>query len=208
MSHQTTHGVSYGENMLKSQNIFRWQLEPHRDAQTLSTHALTRFHIPLLRKHVVSRLKVSINNNALQFEAVSRVRERRHLPGAQEAVWLMLCSTVFSPVKQGAFIGPLWPQQAEDWVPLMLWNSYYAAQNEWGDNPRHLFSHLSTHIHITKRACVRGVFICIVWSSLYATGGERETKGINICSGASFSISRFFSDFQSLWNLSSRRSER
>lgn len=88
--------------------------------------------------------------------------------------WLMLCSTAFSPVKQGAFIGPLWPQQAEDWVPLMLWNSYYAAQNEQGDNPRHLFSHLSTHIHITKRACVRGVFICIVWSSLYA-GGERET---------------------------------
>lgn len=24
-----------------------------------------------------------------------------------------------------------------------------------GDNPRHLYSHLFTHIHITKRACVR-----------------------------------------------------
>lgn len=35
---------------------------------------------------VVSRSKVSINNNALQSEAAGRVRERIHLPGAQEVV--------------------------------------------------------------------------------------------------------------------------
>lgn len=88
----------------------------------------------------------------------------------------MLRTTVFSPVKQGAFYQAIMasagrrlgsPRRSE--IPL---NSYYAARNERGDNPRHLFSHLSTHIHITKRACVRGVFICIVWASLYATGGE------------------------------------
>lgn len=58
----------------------------HRDARPLSTHTLTHFHIPPLHKHVVSKSKVSIDNNALQSEAASRVRERRHLRGVQEGV--------------------------------------------------------------------------------------------------------------------------
>lgn len=47
-----------------------------------------------------------------------------------------------------------------------------------GHNPRHLYSHLSTHIRITKGICMRGVFICIDWSFLYATRGETETCDI------------------------------
>lgn len=36
----------------------------------------------------------------------------------------------------------------------ILFCSYYAAHYKQGDNPKHLYSHLSTHIHITKRVCV------------------------------------------------------
>lgn len=52
----------------------------------LSPYIHTHFHIPLLHKHVVSESKVGIDNNALQSEAASRARERRHLPGVQEGV--------------------------------------------------------------------------------------------------------------------------
>lgn len=48
-------------------------------SKMLNLSKITRFHIPLLHKHFVSRSKVSINNNGLQFEAESRVRERKHL---------------------------------------------------------------------------------------------------------------------------------
>lgn len=57
-----------------------------RPSQRCSTHTLTRFQIPLLHKHVVSRSKVSGSHNALQSEAASRARERRHLPGEQEVL--------------------------------------------------------------------------------------------------------------------------
>lgn len=148
--------------MLTSRNIFTWE-------DSNLTEMLDRFHIPLLHKHVVSkRSKVSVNNKALQFEAASRVRERRHLGidwCSAQLSFLPLLSAHYGLNRQK--IGFPWCSE----IPL---NGYYAAQNERGDNPRHLFSHLSTHIHITKGASVRGGFICIVWSSLYATGGERE----------------------------------
>lgn len=101
--------------------------------------------------NVLCRSKVSIGNNALGPAGVSRVRERRHRPGSLDEVltdamqsWELLSGHYGLNRQKIGFPG----------CYEILLRSYYAAQNERGDNPRHLYSHLSTNIHITKAACV------------------------------------------------------
>lgn len=123
------------------------------------THTLARFHIPLLHKHVVSRSKVSINNNALQSEMANSVRGRRHLRGAQEVVLIDAVQKCLFSSKAWSFYQAFVASTSRrlgspDALKIPL-TSYYAAQNERRDNPRHLYSHLSTHIHITKGVCAR-----------------------------------------------------
>lgn len=63
-------------------------------------------------------------------------------------------------VEKGAFIGQLQPQKAEDWVPPDAHHPLFCAVRA-GYNPRHLYSHLSTQIHITKAAALEGApFAC------------------------------------------------
>lgn len=69
----------------------------------LSPPTLVRFHIPLLHKHVKSRSKVTVINNALQSEAASRVRERRHLSGSQEVVLIDAVQKCLFSSKAGSF---------------------------------------------------------------------------------------------------------
>lgn len=110
------------------------------------THSLTqpRFHIPVLCKPVVSGYEVSVDNNGLQS---GRARERRHLPKNRGG---------HSDARKGVFslrrhLELLWDhysfrKKARDWVPP----SQTAAIMQRRDNPPHLPSHLSTHIHFTK----------------------------------------------------------
>lgn len=91
--------VSYRKHAYSTtpKHIRKRELAPHLSART-------RFHIPVLHKHVVSRSEVSVNNNALQSEAASRVRERRHLPGAQEVLLIdavqdcLFSSSFYQPI--------------------------------------------------------------------------------------------------------------
>ncbi len=78
--HRTACGVSDGKGTCLHHKPKHFQMR----ALDLSAHTLARFHIPPLHNHVVSRSEVSINDGALRSEAASRVRGRRHLPGAQE----------------------------------------------------------------------------------------------------------------------------
>lgn len=114
-------------------------------------------YIPLLQKHVMGRSKVTINTS-LQPGEVSWVRERRHLPEYTEGGTDGCSTAVLFQIKKRAFMGPLSAQKAEDWVPPDARQPLYCTEQA-GDNPRHLHSHLSTHIHITKAAGLRG-FIC------------------------------------------------
>lgn len=125
----------------------------------LSSRTLTSFYIPLLHKYVMSRSKVSINNNALKSLAASRVRERRHLPGAQELVVIDAVQKCLFSSKAWIFYRAIMASNRQKIgfprCSQILLSSHYAAQNECSDNPRHLYSHLSTHIRITKGVCMR-----------------------------------------------------
>lgn len=82
----------------------------------------------------------------------------------------------------------------------ILLSSHYAAENECSDNPRHLCSHLSTHIRITKGVCMGEssfAYFC-PFNMQEEERGKHTTKGINICCAASFSIFISLSDFQGL----------
>lgn len=119
-------------------------------------HTLPRFHIPVLHKHVVSRSKV--NNNALQFEAEGRVRERRHLTGLREVVLIDAVQKCLFSSKPGSLYQAIIASTGRRLGSLDALKSRSTAiilhRTSGRDNPRHLYSHLSTHIHITKRACV------------------------------------------------------
>lgn len=71
------------------------------------------------------------------------------------------------------FIDPLQPQKAEDWVPPDAQQPLSSAVRA-GYNPRHLYSHLSTHIHITKAAVLGGGTICMLQVSMKRREGEKH----------------------------------
>lgn len=127
-------------------------------------------------KHVISRSKVRISNNAHRFEAVNKARESRYLHGFTEVVVIDAVQQCLFSTRAGSFYRAIMASTGRRLGSLDVPKSLSAAiilhKTSRKDNPRHLHPHLSTHIHITKDACVR-VFICIVWV-LLATG-EAET---------------------------------
>lgn len=139
---------------------------------------------PLLHKPALSRSKVNIINN------------NKSRKGDTPLFTALRCLfSLFSPVKRGAFIGPLRPRRVEDWVPPrcseISLSSYYAARSERGRNPGHLYSHLSAHIHITKRACVREPGPLFFFSMCDRRRKEKRlTRGRNIWE--SFYVSLWF----------------
>lgn len=149
-----------GENAyITTQNIRRWDNSTsQRCSSSLQAHSLVFTFLCCISTSWAGQRSASITMPSSLRQLAGWEKGDTFLE-CRRWRWLMLCRSVFSPVKHGSFIGPLWPQQAEDWVSpwcsQILLNGHYAAQNEWGDNPRHLYSHLSTHIRITKGVCMR-----------------------------------------------------
>lgn len=114
-----------------------------------------------------------------------------------------MCRSVVSPVKHGAFIRPLQPQQAEDWVPHDALKSRSAAIMS-----RKIIPGISIHtcplIFSSQREFVRGslhlhslvLFIC------NKRGEGKTPKKEQVSAGCQFD--HFYgSDFQGSQNLRS-----
>lgn len=108
-------------------------------------------------KHVISRSKVSISNNALWSEAGDKVRERRYPCGFTEVVVMDAVQKCLFSSRVGSFYRAIMASTGRRLGSLDTLKSLLVAiilhKTSRKDNPRHLYSHLSTHIHITKEAC-------------------------------------------------------
>ena len=105
------------------------------------TLALSSLHIPVLLKHVVGRSKVGISYNALHSEEVSRAGERRHPPELQVVLVIEAVQKRPFSSKVASFYRAIMVSTGRRLGSLDATNpltSYYTAQNEQGDNPRHL----------------------------------------------------------------------
>lgn len=117
----------------------------------LGRRTLSRFHIPVLCKHVASEEGVSTDNNGPQSE-------RKGTPswssGWGGGVLIDAGKSVFSLEKHGAFVGPLQPQKGRRLgsadVLRKAQRQLLCSANEQGDDPDPLCSHLSTRLHITE----------------------------------------------------------
>lgn len=111
---------------------------------------------------------------------------------------------LFPPVKQRSFYGAIITWTGRRLGSTVVFKSCSAAIIQQRDKPRHLFSHLSAHIHFTKRVCVSGSsFTSFGFFFISATAVQKETfdEGTMCYSRYSLHGLHCFSTVMSTWKL-------